>query len=104
MGVMVIACYRPKKGKEKDLLALTRTHVPILVKEGLAEDRPAAVGRAKDGTIVEVFVWKSKAAIEQAHRSAVVGSLWAKFGEIADFVMAKDLAEARDLFAEFESV
>jgi CDGSH-type Zn-finger protein len=102
MGVMVIGCYRPKPGKEAEVLALTKTHVPILVAEGLAENRPPLAGRAKDGTIVEVFVWKSPAAIEAAHKNPVVGALWAKYAAIADFVMTKDLAEATGLFAEFE--
>ena len=30
MGDMVIVAYRPKPGKEADLLALTRDHVPAL--------------------------------------------------------------------------
>lgn len=102
MGVMVIACYRPKPGKEPEVLALTKSHLPILVKEGLAEEGPRVCGRAKDGTIVEVFVWKSPAAIEAAHKNPAVGALWSQFGEIADYVMTQDLAEAGMLFAEFE--
>lgn len=102
MGVMVIACYRAKPGKEADLLALTKTHVPLLVSEGLAENRPPLAGRAKDGTIVEVFVWKSPASVEAAHQNANVAALWAKFAELADFRQVKDLAEAGDLFAEFD--
>jgi CDGSH-type Zn-finger protein len=99
---MVIACYRPKPGKDAELLALTRTHLPVLIREGLAEDRPPTLGRAGDGTLVEVFVWKSKEAIDAAHKNPAVGALWAKYGEVADFVMTKDLAEASGLFAELE--
>jgi CDGSH-type Zn-finger protein len=99
---MVIACYRPKPGRHAELEALTKTHLPILVREGLAENRPPIAGRAKDGTIVEVFVWKSREAIDAAHANRAVGELWAKFGDIAEFVMTKDLAEAATLFAEFE--
>lgn len=102
MGVMVIACYRPKPGKSAEVEALTKAHVPTLVAEGLAENRPPLAGRAKDGTIVEAFVWKSRAAIEAAHSNPVVGALWAKFADLAEFVVLKDLAEAGDLFAEFE--
>lgn len=102
MGIMVIACYRPKPGKEAEVLALTKTHVPILVREGLAENRPPLVGRAGDGAILEAFVWKSREAIAAAHQNPAVGALWAKFAEIADFAMLKDIAEAASLFAEFE--
>lgn len=104
MGVMAFACYRPKPGKEAELLALTRTHLPLLIREGLAEDRPSMLGRARDGTLVEAFVWKSREAIDAAHKNAAVGALWAKYGEIADFVMTKDLPEAAAVFPEFEAV
>jgi CDGSH-type Zn-finger protein len=102
MGVMVIASYRPKPGKAGELLALTRSHLPVLVKEGLAEAGLRLCGRAKDGTLVEVFVWKSAEAIEAAHKNPAVGALWRQFGQIAEFVMAKDLVEAGTLFSEFE--
>ncbi len=102
MGVMVIACYRAKPGKDAELEALTKTHLPVLVREGLAENRPSMVGRARDGAIVEAFIWKSRESIDAAHANPAVGALWAKFGEIADFTMLKDLSEAADLFAEFE--
>lgn len=102
MGVLTIASYRPKPGKAAEVLALTRDHLPMLVADGLAEPGRRLVGRAKDGTLVEIFVWKSPAAIEAAHQNAAVGALWAKFGDIADFVMAKDLPETAALFAEFD--
>lgn len=102
MGVMTIASYRPKPGRAAEVLALTRGHLPLLVDEGLAEPGRRRCGRAKDGTIVEIFVWKSPASIEAAHQNPAVGALWARFGEAADFVMAKDLGETAELFAEFD--
>ena len=53
-GVVVIVAYRPLPGKEAELLQLTREHVPILRREGLATERPFQAMRAADGTIVEV--------------------------------------------------
>lgn len=104
MGVMVVAAYRPKPGKANELLELVRSHVGVLRAEGLVGAEPVLCGRAADGALVEVFVWKSKAAIESAHANPTVGALWAKFAAVADFVMFKDLAEAAELFAEFEFV
>src|SRR5258708_29808547 len=69
MGVMIIVAYRPRPGKEQMLLELTREHVPVLRTQGLATDRPAYGMRAQDGTIVEVFEWKSKEAIGSAHEN-----------------------------------
>lgn len=102
MGVMAIAAYRPKPGRDAELLALVKTHIPILRAQGLVGEEPALCGRAKDGTLVEAFVWKSKAAIEAAHSNPAVGALWGKFAALSDCVMLKDLAEAAGLFIEFE--
>lgn len=41
MGDMGIVAYRPKSGKEDELLALTRDHVSELRGLALATDRPA---------------------------------------------------------------
>ena len=47
---LVVVAYRPKPGMEAELLQLTREHVQLLRKEGLARDRPVVAGRAADGT------------------------------------------------------
>ena len=54
MGDMVIVSYRPKPGREADLLALTREHVPILRALGLATDGPTLAMRSKSGAIGRV--------------------------------------------------
>lgn len=104
MGVMVVAVYRPKPGKAGELLGLVRGHVPLLRAEGLVGAEPALCGRAADGALVEIFVWKSAEAVRRAHENPAVGALWAKFAAAADWIMFKDLAEAGQLFAEFEFV
>jgi len=102
MGILVIVAYRPKPGKEQRLLELTREHVPILRKLGLATDRPPYAMRAADGTVIEVFEWKSSEALASAHANPVVQGMWAKYGEACDIVKLADLKECSDLFAGFE--
>jgi quinol monooxygenase YgiN len=104
MGVFSIACYRPKEGKNDELLQLTREHISILRKEGLVTERPAYAMRAKDGTIVEVFEWKSNASLEAAHSNPEVAKLWGRYGEACDYVSLSTLAEAQGMFANFEPI
>ncbi len=104
MSHLAIACYRPKPGKDGALLALMREHVPILRGEGLATARASIVGRAADGTIVEVFEWVSAAAVEAAHTNAAVLAMWDRYAEVCDYVRLVDLAEASDLFAQLVAV
>jgi quinol monooxygenase YgiN len=101
---LVIVGYRPKHGQADVLLSELRDHVHLLRSEGLATDRHPMLMRAKDGTLVEVFEWASPAAIEQPHANPRVQAMWARFGACCDYVPLNTLAEAGDMFAEFEPV
>ena len=103
-GVCVIVAYRPKPGKEQELLTLVRARVPTLDKEGLVTERAPVIMRAKDGTIIEVSEWKSQEAIDAAHKNANVLAMWEKFFAVCDFVPLKTLAEADEMFAGFEPI
>src|ERR1700720_3878065 len=103
-GVCVIVAYRPKPGKEKELLELVRSRVPTLRKEGLVTDRVPAIMRAKDGTIIEVSEWKSRQAIDAAHKNPNVLAMWERFFTVCDCVPLNTLAEAEEMFAGFEAI
>jgi len=103
-GVCVIVAYRPKPGTEDDLLELVRSRVPTLRKEGLVSDRAPTIMRARDGTIVEVSEWKSREAIDAAHKNPNVLAMWEKFFDVCDCVPLNTLAEASEMFASFEPI
>lgn len=104
MSVMVIACYKPKPGQDEALLALLKTHLPILQEERLVGDEPSLCGRAKDGTIVEVFCWKSQGAIDAAHSNKVVAAMWEKFAEVCDYTVIADVEGAKEMFTPLTPV
>ncbi len=97
---MVIVAYKPKPGREADLLQLTREHVPLLRSEGLATDFPVTACQAKDGTIVEVFEW-APGGVERAHKNPVVLKLWERYAAACDIVPLVSLPEASNMFASF---
>ena len=101
MGRFAIACYRPKAGREASLLAAVGKHQAVLRRQRLVTDRPAHLMRAADGTIIEVFEWRSTEAIEQAHAEPSVQALWEEFNAACDYVPLAQLAEAQQMFAEF---
>ena len=103
-GVIVIVAYRPKPGKEQELLELVRSRVPTLRNEDLVTNREATMMRARDGTIIEVSEWKSHEAIDAAHKNPNVLAMWNKFFAICDCVPLKNLAEAEEMFAGFEPI
>ena len=103
-GVIVIVAYRPKPGKDKELLELVRKRIPTLRREGLATERAPTIMRSRDGTIIEVSEWKSREAIDAAHKNSSVLAMWNKFFAICDCVPLNTLPESGDLFAGFEPI
>ena len=103
-SIMVICTYRPKPGKEKELLEIVREHVPILRGLGLATNRTVHIMKAADGSIVEVFEWVSSKAIEDAHNNSTVHEMWKKFEAACTYENIASLEEAKGLFSEFEPV
>jgi quinol monooxygenase YgiN len=103
-GVVVIVAYRPKPGKENELLDLVRSRVPTLRKENLVTDRAPSIMRSRDGTIIEVSEWKSRDAIDAAHKNPNVLAMWNKFFAVCDCVPLDSLAEAKEMFAGFEPI
>ena len=100
--LIVIAVYRPKEGKTAELEALVREHMPILLSHDLVTTRPSIAMRAKDGTVVEVFEWKSLKAIESAHTNPAVIDMWNRFGEACTYQKLVDLEESQQQWAGFE--
>lgn len=104
MGECVIACYRPKPGREDDLLEVLADRLPLLRAEGLATDRASITMRSTDGTVIEVSEWASPEAIEAAHTNPRVLELWARFDEVCEYVPVADVPEAAQLFSGFSPV
>ena len=104
MGRFVIVAYKPKPGMEQALAAAVEKHLRVLREEALVTGKPAHVMRASDGTILEVFEWLSTEAIAKAHANPAVQALWGEVAAVCDYVPLASLAEAGQMFAEFEAV
>lgn len=104
MERIVIVGYKPLPGKETELKNLMKNHWDILDKEGLVSDRKSIVCQSNDGTIIEVFGWKSKEAIEQSHTNEAVQKLWKKYSEVCEYVPISSVNESLHLFSEFDPV
>jgi hypothetical protein len=101
MGRVVIACYRPKTGKLAALRELMKTHVATLRSVDLVTGRAPITMEAADGTVIEVFEWRSADAIEAAHSHPTVLEMWKQFGEVCDYIPVGQVPEAAQLFSDF---
>ena len=104
MSRVVIAAFRPKPGKAQVLRQVVQRHGTVLTEQGLVTDRPRIVMQAADGTLIEVFEWRSAEAVEQAHENPAVQALWREFEAACEYVPVGAVAEAGRLFSEFAPV
>jgi hypothetical protein len=104
MGRFVIAAFKPKPGAQAGLLAVVEKHWRVLKEQGLVTDRPRCAMQASDGTVLEVFEWRSPEAIEQAHHNAAVSALWNEFEAVCEYVPLSSLPESQHPFSEFEAL
>lgn len=98
---VVIAAYRPRPGKRAALLGMIEKHWHVLDEQGLVTSRQRVVMQAADGTVIEVFEWKSALAMEQAHGNPAVLQLWSGFEAVCEYVPLGSVAEAGQVFADF---
>ena len=104
MGKIVIAAFKPKPGKEADLLAVIDDRLPLLRKLGLATERVNITMRSDNGTIIDVSEWTDEAAIATAHETPEVLELWKRFESCSEYVKLESLDEVGHEFATFEAI
>jgi hypothetical protein len=95
-----VVAYKPKPGKESELMSLTLEHVPYLRSLGLATERPHIIATAGDGTILEIFEWV-EGGIQKAHAHPGLAELWARYSAACDYVPLRTLEETGNIFANF---
>lgn len=104
MGRISIAAFKPKPGKEDELLKVIDDRVPLLRKLGMLTDRPPIGMRSSDGVIIQVSEWVDDDAITKAHSHPDVLALWERFGACCQYVKLDSLSESHDDFATFEAI
>jgi quinol monooxygenase YgiN len=87
--VRMLCTYRPRKGKEKELLSLVKNNWTTLKRAGLVTKDRAIVYRATDkksGRVyfVESFSWMNGEASDAAHRNPEVMAVWDAMGALLE--------------------
>ena len=101
MGIIVIACYKPKLGGELALRACLAEHLPALRRLGLATERRSILMKAEDGTVIEIFEWVDDQAVARAHTHPEVLALWGRFTECCDHVPPAEAPGMTGVFPGF---
>lgn len=103
MGLMGIVVYRPKEGSERKFLSLIKKHAPLLISLGGISDASFLM-KSIDGSYIQVFEWKSKAAKKVAMKSEILWDLWGKIEECSTKVKLSSVPEAKEVISNFKSI
>lgn len=98
---VVIAMYRAKTGKIKELEPLVRQHFSVLKEYGLTTAKEPFIGKSSDGTILEIFEWVNAEAAQKAHDHPAVAKIWEAMAVVCDFGKLEQLPEAKARFPHF---
>ncbi len=87
--VRVLCTYRPKRGKEKELLSLVKNNWTTLKRMGLVTKDRAVVYRATDKKsgrmyFIESFSWRDEDASGSAHTIPEVMAVWDAMGPLLE--------------------
>ena len=72
-----------------------------MIRSSISEEVFSLIMKSSDGTIVEVFEWISKNAIEEAKENKDVQEYWERYREVCDIIPVSNLIEANTSFSEF---
>ncbi|MEP7267298.1 MAG: hypothetical protein ABI844_06685 [Saprospiraceae bacterium] len=98
---IVIVAYKPLPGKENELKALVRSHHLGLKAEDLVTDRTPIIAGTSNGSIIEIFEWKSIEAIHAAHSNSAVLAMWDEFAQVCTYLPASEIQEFHQIFSDF---
>lgn len=101
---IVFALYRPREGKDAELLELISQHLPVLRRLELITSRPAILLKSKNGTYIEIFEWRSSESANIAHQHPEVAVVWEAMSEICDLPGLDSLEECKERFPHFAPV
>ena len=104
MGRIVIAAFRPKPGREAELMSVIADRLPLLRRLGLATERDNVTMRSADGVVIDVSEWTDEESIARAHETPEVHDLWRRFEECSEYVKLDSLPEIHEEFATFDAL
>lgn len=99
---LAMAMYKPKEGKAAELQQILDEHIPRLRELDLITTLEAITAISADGTLIEIFEWKSDEAKTVAHQHPAIMAIWGRMMPICEFPALKDLPEAQRPFPNFK--
>lgn len=92
MGLLAIAVFEAKKGKEEQTLAIAQELYAYLRSKGYSRDVTYRDAR-KPNTYLDIRMWASKEAATKAHQDPEVHKFWSRLAKVSTVKKVYELAK-----------
>jgi hypothetical protein len=94
--------YRPRPGRETEVLAHLRDEVAMLRARGHITARPAAICRSARGEYLVVAEWATERSVDDAHADDVILEVWRRKELLVEYLAPCELGGSDVPFASFD--
>ena len=101
---LTLSVYRPRPGREGELLPHLHEEIAALRARGHITARPAVICRAPDGAYLVVSEWASPTAVDDAHGDESIVEIWRRKDGLAEYLAPADLDGSAAPFASYDVI
>ena len=99
-----LSAYRPRPGREVELVAHFRSEVAAMRIRGHITSRPAPICRTSRGEYLVVIEWVTPTSVDEAHRDPVVLDIWKRKEALVEYIGPAALDGSDTPFVSYEVV
>jgi hypothetical protein len=101
---LTVAVYRPRPGREGEVLPHLRREIATIRERGYFTTRPAAICRSHAGAYLVLTEWATEQSVDAAQADDVVVGLWRRKEQLVAYLAPSEVDGADILFPSFEVI
>lgn len=96
------SAYRPRPGREDEVLPHLRDEVATLRSRGHITSRPAPICLTARGEYLVIAEWATETAVDDAHADEVILDVWRRKEELVEYIAPCDLDRSAVPFVSYD--
>jgi heme-degrading monooxygenase HmoA len=101
---LTVAVYRPRPGREGEVLPHLRREIATIRARGYFTSRPAVICRTHADDYLVITEWATEESVDAAQADDVVVELWRRKERLVEYLAPSEVDGAEILFPSFEVI
>jgi hypothetical protein len=97
-----LSAYRPRPGREDELLPHLREEVATLRARGYITSRPVPICLTARGEYLVIAEWATETSVDEAHQDDVILEIWRRKEQLVEYIAPADLDQSDVPFASYD--